>query len=70
MSIFHCPKPKKRWYDTEFEATRAAAIAEFDLRSQMNAYRCGNHWHITNRIRKYRTGLGSKRNKPLRYLKT
>jgi len=38
----------KRFYDTEFEAERAASIASHDFTAPMQHYRCGTHWHIGN----------------------
>lgn len=38
----------KHFYDTEFEAQRAAAIAGSDFKAGLVPYRCGNHWHIAN----------------------
>lgn len=38
----------KKFYDTEFEADRAAAIAEYNLKQGFKSYRCvqGKHYHI------------------------
>lgn len=36
----------KKFYDTEFEANRAAAIAEYNLKQEFRAYRCHTHYHI------------------------
>lgn len=46
----------KRFYDTEFEATIAAAHTERDVSSPMEAYKCpfGNHWHVKNTIKELR----------------
>lgn len=38
----------KVFYDGEFAATRAAAITEYKWRQEMEAYPCGNHWHIAH----------------------
>jgi hypothetical protein len=47
------PCEAKRFYDTEFEATIAAARAEADFKAEMLPYHCryGNHWHIRNKDR-------------------
>lgn len=45
----------KRFYDTEFEAQRAASIASADFGVEMLHYRCGRHWHIANKYRALRS---------------
>lgn len=49
------PCDVKVMYDTEFEAERAASIAEHEFQSVMTHYRCGTHWHIANKYKKFRT---------------
>lgn len=39
----------KKHYDTEFEATVAAAKSEIQFRAEMIPYSCGSHWHISHR---------------------
>lgn len=39
----------KQHFDTEFEATRFAAIAEYRWREEYIVYPCRNHWHITHK---------------------
>lgn len=41
----------KRFYDTEWEAERAASIAEHDFGAPMVWYKHGTHWHIGNKIK-------------------
>lgn len=36
----------KKFYDIEFEADRAAAIAEYKFKQAFKSYRCHNHYHI------------------------
>lgn len=38
----------KVFYDTEFEAERAAAIVGYRRRQEFEAYQCGKHWHIAH----------------------
>lgn len=45
----------KRFYDTEFEAIREAAIASHDFQAEMIHYQCGSHWHIANKNRELRS---------------
>lgn len=49
------PCESKRFYDTEFEATIAAAKASGDFKAEMYAYRCGTHWHIANKNKQLRS---------------
>lgn len=44
----------KVFYDGEFTANRAAAIAEHRWGEEMVAYRCGTHWHITHKKKEER----------------
>lgn len=46
----------KAFYDTEFEAERAAAIAGHGFGAEMEAYLCprGKHYHIANKKRALR----------------
>lgn len=39
---------RKKLYDTEFEANRAAAITETRWGEAMMSYPCGKHWHIAH----------------------
>jgi hypothetical protein len=41
-------------YDTEFEASRAAAIAEYRWGELMTYYPCGKHFHIAHKIKEER----------------
>jgi hypothetical protein len=38
----------KVFYDTEFEATIAAAHKTYEWGEEMEAYQCKNHWHIAH----------------------
>lgn len=38
----------KQHFDTEFEATRAAAIASYKYREEYIVYPCNNHWHLSH----------------------
>jgi hypothetical protein len=51
------PCQVKKFYDTEFEATRAAAIASYDFQAELIPYHCpgGNHWHIANKLKELRS---------------
>lgn len=49
------PCDVKVLYDTEFEAERAASIAEHEFKSEMTWYRCGRHYHIANKRKKNRS---------------
>lgn len=53
MNVNQCNS--KRFYDTEWEADRAANIASYDFQAEMVSYRCGRHWHIANKQRKLRS---------------
>lgn len=46
----------KRFYDTEFEATIAAAHTERSLGNPMEPYHCphGTHWHVRNVVKELR----------------
>lgn len=48
----------KAHFDIEFEAQRAAAIAEHEYGDEMMAYQCGRHWHITHVDPDKRRGAG------------
>lgn len=45
----------KRYYDTEWEATIAAA---HNKSASMEPYACGSHWHITHKDPDERQGFG------------
>lgn len=45
----------KVFYDTEFEATIAAARASYDFAAPMVPYRHGRHWHIGNKRKELRS---------------
>jgi hypothetical protein len=45
-------------HESEFEANRAAAIAEHKWGEEMESYQCGNHWHITHTDLNQRRGTG------------
>lgn len=45
----------KKFYDTEFEATIAAARASYDFGVPMIPYRHNSHWHIANKIKELRS---------------
>lgn len=42
------PCASKVFYDTEWEADQAANNVSYKFGTQMEAYACGNHWHIAN----------------------
>jgi hypothetical protein len=42
---------RKVAYDTAFEAERKAAITEHRFGEEMEAYACGNHYHLTHKKR-------------------
>jgi len=48
----------KRHFDTEFEATINAAKISYKHNEEMEAYACGNHWHITHVNPLQRRGVG------------
>lgn len=50
----------KKYYDTEFEASVAAAKTEGITGEEYEPYLCGNHWHITHTDRSQRRGTGHK----------
>lgn len=45
-------------FDTEFEAERAVAIAEYRFGDELISYACGRHWHITHKDLDRRQGFG------------
>ncbi|MCB1712964.1 MAG: hypothetical protein KDH96_10960, partial [Candidatus Riesia sp.] len=45
----------KKFYDTEFEATIAAARASHDFSAELVPYKCGKHWHIANKDKRLRS---------------
>lgn len=58
MSMSVCDS--KVFYDTEFEATRAAVKTEFAIGEAMEPYLCpgSRHWHITHSDKSQRRGAG------------
>lgn len=50
----------KKHFDSEYEAQRGAAIAEFDIGQEMTWYKCTPipHWHIAHKHKKHQTGYG------------
>lgn len=49
------PCDSKRFYDTEFEATIAAAKMSYKWDAELEPYRCGTHWHLANTDRNLRS---------------
>lgn len=47
-------------HDTEWEATRAAAIMQHRHNEEFEAYACGNHYHVTHTSPELRRGVGHK----------
>lgn len=56
MSVSVCQT--KMHFDTEFEAQRAAAIAEDKYGEEMMPYQCNWHWHLTHANPDKRRGFG------------
>jgi len=48
----------KKFYDTEFQAQRAASKTEWSLNAEMIHYPCGTHWHISHKNKSERRGYG------------
>lgn len=51
-----CKSEKKKFYDTEFEAERAANIMAFKHGEDFVYYTCGRHFHVTHLDPRLRSG--------------
>lgn len=49
------PCNAKKFYDTEYEATRAAIITSHEFGTEMIPYRHNSHWHIANKHKSLRS---------------
>lgn len=49
------PCDAKKFYDTEFEATVAAAKTSSRFNTEMISYKHGRHWHIANKNKELRS---------------
>lgn len=49
------PCDAKKFYDTEFEATIAAAKTSHIFSAEMVPYRHNSHWHIANKDKRLRS---------------